>query len=70
MYIRKEDIEDEVMVCPYCMNEISYGQQSCCGESSEHFEIACCVKGNDSYLLKTDVIILKTEETKNDKNKH
>lgn len=33
------EVEDRILVCPYCM-EPSEGKFGCCGESSTHFEIA------------------------------
>lgn len=28
---------DKVLICPYCMNEVSEEKTGCCGESSGHF---------------------------------
>lgn len=33
------EIEDRILVCPYCM-EPSEGKFGCCGESSAHFVTA------------------------------
>lgn len=43
--VKESDIEDYVMVCPYCGSEVSSNQRGCCGESREHFERAAIVGG-------------------------
>ena len=47
--IKDSEITDEVLVCPYCMSDVSSDQMGCCGESSAHFERAVVV-GNEAYL--------------------
>ena len=46
------EIEDKVLVCPYCMSP-SEGKLGCCGESSTHFE--------EAYLL-SDGLLYTIEE--------
>lgn len=50
--LKRSQIENIEVVCPYCMSqpEKSYG---CCGESSAHFESA--------YILSNDDCILASE---------
>jgi hypothetical protein len=45
--LQVSEIIDEVVVCPYCMNEAR--GTSCCGESSAHFETAY-VTQDETYL--------------------
>ncbi len=45
----KSEVDDEIEVCPYCMNPPPRGRSGCCGESSAHFETAYDIKG-ELYL--------------------
>lgn len=51
--INRSQIETEELVCPYCMNQVSYSKHGCCGESSCHFETAYIV--GDEAILKSEV---------------
>lgn len=51
--VRLTDIQDEILVCPYCMNDVSSDSFGCCGESSAHFETA--------YVLNDDEVLLDSE---------
>ncbi len=55
--IKLSDIEDELTVCPYCMEPRSMEYMGCCGESRCHFEKAYQVKEelSNSYLLASEV---------------
>lgn len=58
LVVKEHQIEKEITVCPYCMNEVSeryYG--GCCGESSAHFETAYVIEGHDEYYLASEVEI-------------
>lgn len=55
--VRKIDIEDKSLVCPYCMIEVSFDDQGCCGESSAHFETAYLIEGE--LYLKQEVEVIK-----------
>lgn len=46
--IYESQVQDELTVCPYCMNPPTRGQRSCCGEN--HFEEAIDT-GDEIYLL-------------------
>ena len=59
MIIYKDQIEDEVLTCPYCMSAVSFQQMGCCGESSAHFETAYIVSGIEEYILKSENTIEK-----------
>lgn len=54
--IKQSDVVDEVLVCPYCMNERTYENRGCCGESSTHFEKALVTK--DELFLESEVEIV------------
>lgn len=43
-------IETEILVCPYCMDEVSQDEIGCCGESSAHFEAAYVTTQLETYL--------------------
>jgi hypothetical protein len=55
----KRALEEIVLVCPYCMNEVSDETLGHCGESSAHFEKAYLI--NDEVILERDY---KTKETR------
>ena len=55
MKIKQAQIEDTVLVCPYCMNEVSEEAFGCCGESSAHFETAYIVDGEALLESQTTV---------------
>lgn len=46
--VQTDDME-EILVCPYCMDEKSVNDSGCCGESSAHFQPAYLI-GDDCYL--------------------
>jgi hypothetical protein len=50
------EIDDEVLVCPYCMSEVRSGSRGCCGESSDHFETAFEVNGE--LFLKNEIEVV------------
>ena len=52
--IYESQVQDELTVCPYCMNPPTRGQFSCCGEN--HFEPAIDT-GDEIYLLSEVEII-------------
>jgi hypothetical protein len=41
------------LICPYCMNPVSYEQLGCCGESRNHFEEAYII--NDIAYLPDEI---------------
>lgn len=51
MKIKEIDIEEEITVCPYCMEEPSIGRlaNGCCGE--DHFDLAYVLKNGDCVLV-------------------
>lgn len=53
--ITRDQIEEELYVCPYCMSDVRPDQLGCCGESSCHFETAYLVDGE--ALLESEVTI-------------
>ena len=57
--LKESQIETELLVCPYCMNEVSHNETGCCGESSCHFETAY-VTQDETYLV-SEVNVLKGE---------
>jgi len=62
--VNESEIEDEVLVCPYCMGEVSSDVLGCCGESSTHFEIAYILTNGEIYL-DSEIVIIK--EVSNEK---
>lgn len=52
--IYESQVQDELTVCPYCMNPPTRGQRSCCGEI--HYEPAIDT-GDEIYLLSEVEII-------------
>jgi len=60
MKIKRSEIQDIVLVCPYCMNEKSDEAGGCCGEASTHFCKA--VDTEDERYLLDDVQIIEDEE--------
>lgn len=52
--IYESQVQDELTVCPYCMNPPTRGQRSCCGEN--HYEPAIDT-GDEIYLLSEVEII-------------
>lgn len=55
--VKEIAIEDELLVCPYCMTEVSIDGLGCCGESSAHFETAYLIE--DELYLKQEVEIIE-----------
>lgn len=55
--IKESQIEAEILVCPYCMDEVSYNRTGCCGESSAHFDTAYVTQ--DETFLKHEVVVIK-----------
>lgn len=48
--LKQSMIQDEILVCPYCMDEVSHPETpGHCGESSAHFETAY-VTQDETYL--------------------
>jgi len=43
-------IVDEILVCPYCMDEVNADGMGCCGESSAHFTKAYVCDDGEYYL--------------------
>ena len=60
------NIMQEILVCPYCMNPVSDMLVGCCGESSGHFEV-CYITHKDEWYLASEVRFdsKETEEIKN-----
>lgn len=56
--VNESEIEDEVLVCPYCMNGVSSDAIGHCGESSTHFEIAYILTNGEIYL-ESEIVIIK-----------
>lgn len=50
MKVLESDIIDKYLVCPYCMNQVSFDRLGCCGESSAHFVKAYELEDGDCYL--------------------
>ncbi len=59
-HVTLSEIEDELLVCPYCMGQVGMDDRGCCGESSCHFETAYEI-GGELYL---DSEVTITEVTK------
>lgn len=55
--IKKIDIEDELLVCPYCMTEMGSRDYGHCGESSTHFETAYLIE--DELYLKQEFEVIE-----------
>lgn len=55
--IKENTIQDEILVCPYCMNEKNCESMGCCGESDCHFERAITTISGDCYLISEIEII-------------
>lgn len=55
--VKISDIEDELLVCPYCMTEVSIDDLGCCGESSAHFETAYLIE--DELYLKREIEVIE-----------
>jgi len=54
--LKLSEIEDTVLVCPYCMNEVYQDAIGCCGESSCHFETAYISQAE--ILLESEVLVI------------
>lgn len=61
MKVTEDQIENEYLVCPYCMNTVSWSKIGCCGESSDHFEKAFEVDGE--LYLDSEIQIVKDPNT-------
>lgn len=55
-------IINEILVCPYCMNEVGCEVAGCCGEHRGHFEIGYVTLDQDVYL-KSEVRIVNLFES-------
>jgi hypothetical protein len=55
--LKESQIEAELLVCPYCMSEVSHNATGCCGESSAHFETGYATE--DEIYLKSQIEIVK-----------
>ena len=53
--VTQDMIQEEILVCPYCMSEVSHDDTGCCGESSSHFETAYVIQ--DETFLQSEVEI-------------
>ncbi len=51
MEIKHSEIEDTVLVCPYCMSVVTEDTPGHCSESSGHFELAVELVDGSPYLL-------------------
>ena len=54
--IKLSQIETELLVCPYCMGEVTQDDTGCCGESSAHFDIAYVTQ--DETILASEVELI------------
>jgi len=59
--IKEDDILDQFLVCPYCMETRTFDHRGCCGESRDHFETAYATMGGDLFL-ETEIEIIKENE--------
>lgn len=57
--LKVSQIETEILVCPYCMSEVSQNKMGCCGESSAHFEMAYVAQ--DETFLESEVELIDDE---------
>jgi len=55
--LKESQIEAELLVCPYCMSEVSQDDIGCCGESSCHFETGYATE--DEIYLESQIEIVK-----------
>ena len=61
--IKRSEIEEQEKICPYCMTQPTSMQEGCCGESSDHWQLAYGVKDRSDWILaeEVDEIIEDTE---------
>jgi hypothetical protein len=58
--VNRSEIESEELVCPYCMDTVSFERTGCCGESRAHFARAYIVQ--DEAFLESELCIIDDEE--------
>ena len=57
----KSDVDDELLLCPYCMAPVDCETRGCCGESSAHFEPGYDIKGE--LYLESEVVLYDDVDT-------
>jgi len=58
--VKVSQIDSVLLVCPYCMDEVSGNETGCCSESSAHFEKA--------YVIQDETVLASEIELINDTN--
>ena len=56
--LKRSMIQNEILVCPYCMDEKSQDDTGCCHETSAHFETA--------YVTQDEIYLASQIEIEND----